>query len=101
MEDKGAADDDQLVLNLVTYICSADFQNTFTRFYEEHCFKFDDVQEEQSHECFTVYEEFSKMFESKIGVWLQQKSISQSEFMSRCNEVRGYLRSIHKLSFTT
>ena len=52
----GTGDDNLLVLDLVTYICSAGFQDEFTAFYEKHCHLFDDVTEEQSHDCYEVYE---------------------------------------------
>jgi hypothetical protein len=83
-EDGDDPDEDLVIVELMSYLCSAGFQQDFEKFYAQHASGFQASEsEEQSHENYTLFEEFQRMVESRIISFLESHGVSDTAFVSR------------------
>ena len=59
---------DPIVESLVCFIADANFQQEFESFFISNCRTFDGEEEEHSLEYYSIYQDFSAMFEVSVYV---------------------------------
>lgn len=81
----GSNYDDAFLGDLVNFVASNSFQSMFENYFLSHALFFSD-DEEHKLEYMDYYQEFHKLFEEQLEGFCQEKNMTQSEFMQRCNE---------------
>ena len=100
MEAKGEEQDneDVFIIELLSFMCSPEFQAEFTSFYDQHAVRWEPPidGEEHSHGNHELFLQFKAMVEQRIGGFLKSKGIDEGAFVSRSRRAMNAAQSGEK-----
>jgi len=82
-----SASDLEFIGRLEAFCQKGDFQKFLQQLGDEHCLKFEDDADEQSLECYAIFQNYVEQLDTKLDQFLVQEKIEAEDMFLICQRV--------------